>query len=131
LTARIVAAPLAIALLAFAAAPGAAQIGINGTSQAASTGEVEITFNALSRCRRNRQAIAMAGSGARAVERERLLMDYRRLRYAGSGLTEAEAALLDARERRLEAEAGRAWRTPSYTSGARRRHPGVRSHRGC
>jgi hypothetical protein len=61
-------------------------------------------------------------------------MDYRRLRYAGSGLTEAEAALLDARERRLEAEAGRAWRTPSYTSGARRRHhaaAGRRPHRGC
>jgi hypothetical protein len=128
-------APLFAALPLVFAAQASAQVGINGTRQAASTGVVEIVVNPLSRCGRgDRGAVAAAaGSGARGVERERLIMDYRRLRYAGSGLTEAEAALLEARARRLEAGAGRGYRYHSYESGAGRRHAagGYRNRHGC
>jgi hypothetical protein len=131
---RRIAPLLAILSLAFAA-PAGAQIGINGTRQAATTGPVDSAIGRLSRCGRSSRGAfnAMAGREARGVERERLAMDYRRLRYAGSGLTEAEEAVLEARARRLEAEAGRAWRYSSYERGAYRRHAagGRRSHRGC
>jgi hypothetical protein len=115
---------LALVLLIFAAAPAAAQIGINGTRQAAGTRDVEIVINPVSRCSRGdpRAVAAAAGSEARAVERERIAMDYRRLRYASGGLTDAEAAALAARERRLEAEAGRAYHYSSYESYERRRY---------
>jgi hypothetical protein len=130
---RRLASLAAVLLLAFAAQPGAAQIGINGTRQAASTGGVEIRFSPVSRCGRNRVAIALAGSEARAIQREQLAMDYRRLRYAGGGLTEAEAAALDRRARRIELEVGRAYRAPPYGFNSRRygRADGRRAHRGC
>jgi len=122
-------AVLPLALLLAAIPPAAAQIGINGTRQAATTGPVDIPIGPLSRCGRNssRVANAMAGRAARGVARERLAIDERRLRYAGGGLTEAEEAALAARERRLDAEAGRAYRRPSYyEAGVRRRHAAER-----
>jgi len=134
------AVPTLACALALAATPAAAQIGINGTRQAATTGPVDIAIGPVSRCgRSNGGALAaMAGREARGVERERLAMDYRRLHYAGGGLTEAEEAMLEARARRLEAEAGRAYRYSSYERGshdrsARRRHGagGRRPQRGC
>ena len=129
---RLAVLPLAFLALAV---PAAAQIGINGTRQAATTGPVDIAINPLSRCGRSSRgaAIAMAGRAARGVERERLAMDYRRLRYAGSGLTEAEQAALDARARRLETEAGRAYRYSSYERRSHGRHAreGRRHVRGC
>ena len=128
-------APLSgAALLLGVAAPGSAQVGINGTRQAASATDVEISLNPLSRCGRSgRRAAALAGAEARAVERERLLMDYRRTRYAGSGLTEEEAALLDERARRLETGVSRAYNPTPYRSEAGRGHSGRgrRSYRGC
>ena len=129
---RLAVLPLVLALLA---TPAAAQIGINGTRQAASTGPVDIVIGPLAHCSRSdrRAYVAMVGREARGVERERLLMDYRRLRYAGSGLTEEEKAALDARARQIDAEAGRAWRYSSYERSARRhQRAGERRHRsGC
>jgi hypothetical protein len=85
------------------ATPAAAQIGINGTRQAAATGNVDIRLSPFSRCGAgNREAAALAGGQARAVQREWLTMEYRRLRYAGSGLTEAEAEMLEQRARSIE-----------------------------
>lgn len=75
---RLAILPVAVLL---AAAPAAAQIGINGTRQAASTGEGEIALNTLSRCgRSSREANALAGRAARGVQREQLAMTYRRYR---------------------------------------------------
>lgn len=125
-------AVLSVALVL--AAPAAAQIGINGTRQAASATPADIAISPLSRCgRSNRRAyVAMAGREARGVRREQLEMEYRRLRYAGSGLTEAEEAVLEARARRLEDEAGRAYRHSTYERRAHRRLAGARRQsRGC
>jgi hypothetical protein len=121
---RLCLLPLALAI----AAPATAQIGINGARQAAGTRDVESRFSPFSRCGSRREVAMAAGSTARAVERERILMDYRRLRYASGGLTEAEAAMLEARARQLEAEVGRSYRYSSYENYERRRRNGNGLH---
>lgn len=121
---RFAVLPLALVL----AAPATAQIGINGTRQAASARDVEIMLSPLSRCGNRREVAIAAGSAARGVERERILMDYRRLRYASGGLTEAEEAMLEARARQLEAEVGRSYRYSSYENYEHRRRNGNGPH---
>ena len=117
---RFAALPLAFVL--FAASPAAGQIGINGTRQAATTGEGEMALNTLSSCgRSSREANAMAGRAARGVERERLTMTYRRYRYADGGLSEAEEAALARQEQSID-DAARSGYRRSYaeSSGFRR-----------
>ena len=115
---RLAVLPLAFLILA---APAAAQIGINGTRQAATTGPIDIPIGSLSRCgRASREAVALAGRGARGVERERIEMRYRRLRYAGSGLTPAEQEALEQQEERLDRAAQSGHRSYPRTSGLRR-----------
>ena len=125
---------LAIPMLALLiATPAAAQIGINGTRQAASTGgDIEVRLGPRGRCSRNREANAMAGRAARSVERARIEIDYRRYRYAGGGLTDAEEAALERREERLDRAASSGYRSYGYRYDARRRADGRgRSYRGC
>jgi hypothetical protein len=118
---RRAALPLAFALLA--ASPAAGQIGINGTRQAATTGEGELALNTLSRCgRSSREANALAGRAARGAERELLTMTYRRYRYADGGLSEAEEAALARQEQYIDDAARSGYRRPYAESPGLRRY---------
>ena len=130
---RLAALPLAFVL--FAASPAAGQIGINGTRQAATTGDGEMALNTLSRCgRSSREANAQAGRAARGVERERLTMTYRRYLYSNGGLSEAEEEALARQERYLEDAARSGYRRSYAESPGFRRYGWDRqrgSHGGC
>jgi hypothetical protein len=117
----------ALLSVTLAAAPAAAQIGINGSRQAASTRDIEFPLNPLNRCgAARREANAIAGSATRAIERERITIDYRRARYAAGGLSDREAALLDYREEALDRSARASYRPNSYG-----RHTSSRRARSC
>lgn len=119
-----------LAFILFAASPAAGQIGINGTRQAATTGEGEMALNTLSSCgRSSREANALAGRAARGVERERLTMTYRRYRYADGGLSEAEEAALARQEQSIE-DAARSGYRRSYAESPGFRRYGWDGRRG-
>ena len=119
-----------LAFILFAASPAAGQIGINGTRQAATTGEGEMALNTLSSCgRSSREANALAGRAARGVERERLAMTYRRYRYADGGLSEAEEAALARQEQYID-DAARSGYRRSYAESPGFRRYGRDGQRG-
>lgn len=124
-------ASLSLAAILLVASPAAGQIGINGSRQAATTGDMEISLNALSRCgRSSREANALAGRAARGVEREQFAMTYRRYRYADSGLSDAEEEALARQEQRIE-DAARSGYRRSYAESPGLRRYGWARQRGA